>query len=71
MKTRDGADKAGGYGVQTAGAVLIERIEGSYDNVIGLPLRVTLRLIEKVMVPEDEDDDGMDNMFTGDQPYDD
>jgi septum formation protein len=71
VKTRDGADKAGGYGVQTAGAVLIERIEGSYDNVIGLPLRQTLQLIEKVLVPEEADDDGMDNMFTGDQPYDD
>jgi septum formation protein len=71
VKTRDGADKAGGYGVQTAGAVLIERIEGSYDNVIGLPLRQTLQLIEKVLVREEEDDDGMDNMFTGDQPYDD
>lgn len=57
VRTRDGADKAGGYGVQTAGSILIERIEGSYDNVIGLPLRPTLKLIEQVMVPEDEEDE--------------
>lgn len=42
---------------------MIERIEGSYDNVVGLPLRATLKLIEKVMEPEEELDDGMDNMF--------
>ncbi|KAF2017711.1 Maf-domain-containing protein [Aaosphaeria arxii CBS 175.79] len=56
VRTRDGADKAGGYGIQTAGSILIERINGSYDNVVGLPLRNTLKLIEKVMVPEDEED---------------
>ncbi|KAF2476134.1 Maf-domain-containing protein [Lindgomyces ingoldianus] len=57
VKTRDGADKAGGYGIQTAGSILVERIEGSYDNVVGMPLRSTLKLIEKVMLPEEDPDD--------------
>lgn len=54
VKTREGADKAGGYGIQGIGAILVDRIEGSYDNVVGLPLRATLQLIEKVL---DHDDD--------------
>lgn len=52
VKTREGADKAGGYGIQGMGTILVEKIEGSYDNVVGLPLRITLRLIEKVISPE-------------------
>ena len=31
-------DKAGGYGVQTSFAVFVERIEGEYSVVVGLPL---------------------------------
>jgi len=53
VKTREGADKAGGYGIQGIGAILVERIEGSFDNVVGLPLKTTLQLIEKVTHPED------------------
>lgn len=40
-------DKAGGYGVQGLGAVLIERIEGSYSGVMGLPLCETAQLLEQ------------------------
>jgi len=62
VKTREGADKAGGYGIQGTGAVLVEKIEGSFDNVVGLPLRVTLRMIEKA-VARSQDDDTLDPEF--------
>ncbi|KAL8693500.1 MAG: hypothetical protein Q9218_001689 [Villophora microphyllina] len=54
VRTREGADKAGGYGIQGIGAILVDKIDGSFDNVVGLPLRPTLALIEKVL-RNDED----------------
>ena len=56
VRTREGADKAGGYGIQGMGALLVERVEGCYENVVGLPLRTTLRLLEKVVAKADESD---------------
>jgi nucleoside triphosphate pyrophosphatase len=38
IKTDEPMDKAGAYAVQGIGAFMVERIDGSYTNVVGLPL---------------------------------
>jgi|TARA_B110000483_G_scaffold226488_1_gene287246 septum formation protein len=40
-------DKAGGYGIQGLAAEFIERIEGSYSNVVGLPICETMQLLDR------------------------
>ncbi len=45
-KSGEPADKAGGYGIQGLGAAWVSRINGSYTNVVGLPLAQTLALIK-------------------------
>ena len=45
IKTGEPLDKAGAYALQEIGALLIEKIEGDFFNVMGLPLK---RLVEEL-----------------------
>jgi septum formation protein len=47
LATAEPWDKAGAYGIQGLGSVLVEGIEGSYSNVVGLPLAQTWRLLRE------------------------
>ncbi|MBK9132378.1 MAG: septum formation inhibitor Maf [Gammaproteobacteria bacterium] len=44
-ETGEPADKAGAYAIQGRGAVFVERLEGSYSGVVGLPLRETAEML--------------------------
>lgn len=39
-------DKAGAYGIQDHGEMIVERIEGSFDNVMGLPVSKVLAALQ-------------------------
>jgi septum formation protein len=47
VATGEPMDKAGAYGIQGYGAALVERIEGDFFSVMGLPVRLVLRLMEE------------------------
>lgn len=49
VQTGEGSDKAGGYAIQGQAATFVKKIVGSYENVVGLPLNATYRLIQEVL----------------------
>lgn len=47
LATGESRGKAGGYAIQGAGSVFVTAIEGSYSNVVGLPLENTVELLRE------------------------
>ena len=50
IKTEEPMDKAGAYGIQGIGSFMIEDIEGSYTNVVGLPVSQVVNSLKKLNI---------------------
>ncbi|HXV85046.1 MAG TPA: nucleoside triphosphate pyrophosphatase [Gemmatimonadales bacterium] len=51
VATGEPLDKAGAYGVQGVGSVLVERVDGDFFGVMGLPLRLVVDVLESAGIP--------------------
>ena len=47
IESGDPMDKAGSYGIQSGGGKFVEKIDGDYDTVVGLSMRLVKKLLEK------------------------
>ena len=47
VATGEGADKAGGYGIQGLGGAMVASLSGSYSGVVGLPLEALVSLMDE------------------------
>jgi septum formation protein len=51
LASGDWQAKAGAYGIQDVGDRLVERIDGSFSNVVGLPLELVTRMLRQAGLP--------------------
>jgi septum formation protein len=47
VATGEWEGRAGGYAIQSLGAALVDRVEGDYLNVVGLPAALLIRLLSE------------------------
>jgi septum formation protein len=47
VSTEEPMDKAGAYGIQGYASRFVERIEGSYSNVVGLPVQMVYKMLKE------------------------
>ncbi|HPD45805.1 MAG TPA: Maf family protein [Anaerohalosphaeraceae bacterium] len=53
IRLEDWKGKAGAYGIQESGDEFVERIEGSFTNVIGLPMELTRQFLSRFNITPD------------------
>jgi septum formation protein len=51
VRTGEAQDKAGAYAIQGKGRRLVRSIRGPYDNVVGMPMRLLMRLLGESGIP--------------------
>ncbi|MBK9706653.1 MAG: septum formation inhibitor Maf [Acidobacteria bacterium] len=55
ISTGEPMDKAGAYGIQGYASRFIERIDGNYSNVVGLPVQLVYTMLKKMKNEENEE----------------
>jgi septum formation protein len=66
LRTGESDDKAGAYAAQGAGASLIDRISGSFSNVVGLPMARTVAMLQAARLLEIDPEGPAWYRFSGD-----
>lgn len=50
VNTGEPFDKAGGYGIQSLGSLLVRKIDGCYFNVVGLPVNILVECLRQLQI---------------------